>query len=154
MAPAGWLTDSLVLSVTHLLGVGQNTGNLSLGSQTFLVTITTSAGDILSTFDPPLAVTLRPSADDLAAANGDLSTLAIMAIDPDSGAFQPLTTTVNADGTITASIGRLGMPVAPPSISPEPPAVPDGEQIQPVLDGSSFVSEEAAATDLESEALP
>ena len=44
--------------------------------------------------------------------------------------------------------------VAPPSISPEPPAMPDGEQIQPVLDGSSFVSEEAAATDLESEALP
>jgi hypothetical protein len=77
-----------------------------------------------------------------------------MALDPDSGAFQPLTTTVNADGTVTASIGRLGMPVAPPTFSPEVPAMPDGEQIQPVLDGSSFGSEEAEATDLESEALP
>jgi hypothetical protein len=32
--------------------------------------------------------------------------------------------------------------------------MPDGEQIQSVLDGSSFGSEEAEATDLESEALP
>jgi len=45
------------------------------------------------------------------------------------------------------------MPVAPPTISPELPAGPDGEQMQPVLDGSTFVSEEAAV-DLESEALP
>jgi hypothetical protein len=151
VVPAGAFSDWLTVSLSQL-GVGQSNGNLSLGSQMFLVTISTSSGDILSTFDQPLAVTIRPLVDDVASANGDLSTLVMMALDPDSGTFQPLATTINADGSITASVARLGLPVAPPSISPELPAS-DGEQIQPVADGSSPGAEEEAA-DLESEALP
>ena len=152
VVPAGAPGDLLTLSLSHLLDGGQRNGNLSLGSQMFLVSVSTSAGDVLATFDQPLLVTIRPSADDVAAANGDLSSLVVMALDPDSGALAPLASTANPDGTITATVGRLGLPLAVTSSTPEvSPA--EGEQSQPVLEGSSFVSEESAL-DLEIEALP
>ena len=152
VVPPGASAESLTLSLSHLVEVGQANGNLSLGNQMFLVTLSTPTGEVLSAFDPPLVVTIRPSSDAVASANGDLSGLAMMALDPDSGSFQVVASSVNADGTITASLARLGMPAPAPTSTPAAEA-PDADQSQAILDDVPPIAEEAAL-DLGDEIFP
>lgn len=75
------------------------------------VVVQDSAGNPLTAFDPPLALTVRPLASD-----GDPTALQVTALDPTSNTFAAVPFTVNPDGTLTVSVAALG--IAPDPADP------------------------------------
>jgi hypothetical protein len=107
--PAGAYADTLTFSLA-LVDPAQQTGNLEVGSWVLLLTAQDSNGDSVSSFDLPLTITIPPWA---AQAYGDPNGMAIWSLSPDTGDFELLPSTVNPDGTLTASLDVLA-PVSDP----------------------------------------
>jgi hypothetical protein len=143
--PAGVYTDMLTLSLAHVADPAMQPGNLQLGSQIFLVSLVDGAGNNVLSFSQPLVITLRPSAEDVAAVNGDLSLMSAMSLNSDTALFDAVPTTVNADGTLTVSLDRLAQ--APRAVSAPTAEAPTviGDQASPALDLSPPSSDAAPA---------
>jgi hypothetical protein len=56
-------------------------------------------------------LTFTPSADDLAAAGDDPLAIVVSVYNADTGEFEVVPTTLNDDGTVSAVVASIGMPV-------------------------------------------
>jgi hypothetical protein len=137
--PAGVYTDMLTLSLAHVADPAMHPGNLQLGSQIFLVSLVDSAGNTVLGFSQPLVITLRPSADDVAAVSGDLSLMSIMSLNADTAVFDAMPTTSNPDGTLTVSLDRVAQ-------TPPPPSAATAEAPTVIGDAAPAVSDEVSGT--------
>jgi hypothetical protein len=143
--PAGAYTDMLTLSLAHVADPASQPGNLQLGSQIFLVSLVDSAGTTVLSLGQPLVITLRPSADDVAAVSGDLSLMSVMSLNSDTALFDAVPTTLNADGTLTVSLDHVAQaPAAPSAATAEAPTV-ISDAAPPVEDLSAASSDAAPA---------
>ena len=98
---ADWLTVSL----TELSPASQDAANLQVGSRRYVLSVQDSTGADVSVFSPPLELSVQPDMTSLQA--GSLDAAVVMALDPDSGAFDILATTVQ--GTqLQTSLDSLG----------------------------------------------
>ena len=97
--------DWLMVSLTELSAASQDAANLQVGSRRYVLSVQDSTGADVSAFSPPLELSVRPELIALQA--GSLDAAVVMALDPDSGAFDILATTVQ--GTqLQTSLDSLG----------------------------------------------
>jgi hypothetical protein len=82
------------------------TATLNLTSRVIQITAVDDNTESVPAFDVPLALSVQPSADDLAAVGSDLWVLVLAVQDTDNGVWQLLPTTINTDGTLTAAVDR------------------------------------------------
>jgi hypothetical protein len=140
--PAGAYTDTVTITLAYVDPV-QQTGNLKVGTNVLLLTALDSMANSVTSFSQPLVISVVLTPDDLAAlANGNLDVLAIMVLNPDTGVFDPLPTTLDASGVLSGSLDRLapvaagGLLTAPPSAANEAPP-PPVDNAEPVIDDTT-----------------
>jgi hypothetical protein len=107
---AGAYADTLTVS----LGPAPNStgiGNLIVGDTAYVLSLVDSTGASVTTFDQPLVLMFTPSADDLAAAGDDPLAIVVSVYNADTGEFEVVPTTLNDDGTVSAVVASIGMPV-------------------------------------------
>jgi hypothetical protein len=80
-----------------------------MGSSMAQVSVQDTAGQPVASFGSAATLTLRPSDADVSDVDGDLTRLSIAALDELAGAWAPLPTVVNDDGTLSASVGNPGV---------------------------------------------
>jgi hypothetical protein len=143
--PAGAYTDMLTLSLAHVADPAMQPGNLQLGSQIFLASLVDSAGNTVLSLSQPLVITLRPSADDVAAAGGDLSLMSVLSLNSDTALFDTVPTTLNPDGTLTVSLDHLAqaLPATSAATAQAPTVISD--EASPAQDLSAASSDAAPA---------
>jgi hypothetical protein len=108
--PVDASSDVLNLSLAE---VSPGNENRRIGSHLYLLTAQDSAGTSLTSFGQALLLTFAPSATDLAAANGDLSAFAVWFLNPDTGEFDLLPSTISSDGvSMTVDLDRIGVAAA------------------------------------------
>jgi hypothetical protein len=81
--------------------------NLNVGNQAYALSISAhGTGTPVTDFEPPLSLVVRPTPDALAEFYGDPSLIPVAVLDPATGLFVPLATSINADGTLIATIAQ------------------------------------------------
>ena len=76
--------------------------------------MTDATGNVLTSFDPALTVTLMPTQDELDAVGDDPTQLSIAILDPLSGELQPVTNVLNADGSLSIVLTQVApLPASP-----------------------------------------
>ena len=93
-------------------------GNLQLGRQWYMLSVSDSAGNLVASFDPPMSFVLSPTPCGFALDQGDWNAVTLAVLDPASGAFKKVPTTFTADGAAaTGAVADLAPVPAPPTSS-------------------------------------
>jgi hypothetical protein len=91
--------------------------NLRVGSHSYVLSAVDSTGALVTTFDPPLTVVVGAGPCTVQVDGNDWSSAGVYALDPATGAFGNLVSTVDPDANVlTASLPRIApAPARPPT---------------------------------------
>ena len=102
--PAGEY-DWLTLSLTDVSSLAGAASNLQVGSRSYALDVQDSSGARVVAFSPPFDLTTVPDLSLLV--DDQLEATIVLALNPDSGLFEPLST-VEVDGGLVTSVPSLG----------------------------------------------
>lgn len=101
-------------------------GNLMVGGQMYALSVSDSAGNAVTLFDPQLSIVVNPTQDTLTATSGDMSQLTASALDPGAGTFVELQPTMLEDGRVVFAVAELAS-------ASEPVAAIDETEAEPLI---------------------
>ena len=91
-------------------------GNVQVAKQWYMVNVMDSSGNLVVSFNPPMSFSLTPSPCGLKLDQGDWNAITLAVLDPVSGSFKRLQSSVSDDGMLaTSSVDQLAPVPAPPT---------------------------------------
>jgi len=105
--PANTVQDGSRVIVNEIIGSGSG-GNLQLGNSIYDIKIYGPDGQLVTTFDPPLEVCIKPTNATLSAAGWNFDNLTMFHSHA-GGAWTTLTNTYESNGKLCASIWQLSL---------------------------------------------